>query len=185
MTSRKYDRCVLCTLNKLLTLDFTVELTVIWAITMPTTSGRWTSVRWTPPRQTPAWPIPHQHDNERQAPHYERPTHPTYTIPTYTSRTSSWQMWSSSTKKWGDWAHEASCQLVRWAKPLWVKFALHTDFVTAVSLCLDESDSNKANFDVYLEHFKSPFIQSTSKCYALESKTFLAENSVSLCMKNT
>ena len=52
-----------------------------------------------------------------------------------------------------------------------------------MSLGLDESDSNKANFEVYRQHFESPFIQSTAEYYALESKTFLAENSVSSYMK--
>ena len=88
-------------------------------------------------------------------------------------RVSSWQMWSSSTKKWGDdwfWTREAGCRLVQWAKPIWVKLELHTDFLIAVSLRLDESDSNKANFEVYRQHFESPFIQSTAECYTLEFK---------------
>jgi cullin 1 len=52
-----------------------------------------------------------------------------------------------------------------------------------VSLGLDETDSNKANFEVYRQHFETPFIQSTAEYYALESKSFLAENSVSAYMK--
>lgn len=52
-----------------------------------------------------------------------------------------------------------------------------------VSLGLDESDSNKANFEVYRQHFETPFINSTSEYYAIESKTFLSENSVSAYMK--
>lgn len=59
----------------------------------------------------------------------------------------------------------------------------HFAYSRPVSLGLDETDSNKANFDVYRPHFEQPFIQSTSDYYALESKTFLAENSVSAYMK--
>ena len=55
--------------------------------------------------------------------------------------------------------------------------------MVTVSLGLDESDSNKANFEVYRQHFETPFIQATAEYYALESKTFLSENSVSAYMK--
>jgi cullin 1 len=48
---------------------------------------------------------------------------------------------------------------------------------------LDEADTNKANFDVYKAHFEIPFIEATSEYYAVESRTFLAENSVSAYMK--
>ncbi|KAG8931290.1 hypothetical protein FRC03_005689 [Tulasnella sp. 419] len=52
-----------------------------------------------------------------------------------------------------------------------------------VSLGLDESDSNKATFDVYKEHFETPFIAATEKYYKQESESFLAENSVSEFLK--
>jgi cullin 1 len=52
-----------------------------------------------------------------------------------------------------------------------------------VSLGLDENEPNKANFDVYRQHFETPFIQATADYYATESRSFLAENSVSAYMK--
>ena len=55
--------------------------------------------------------------------------------------------------------------------------------IEIVSLGLDENDSNKANFDVYKQHFETPFIDATAAYYEAESKTFLAENSVSAYMK--
>ncbi|KAG8938767.1 hypothetical protein FRC00_014476, partial [Tulasnella sp. 408] len=52
-----------------------------------------------------------------------------------------------------------------------------------VSLGLDDSDSNKATFDVYKEHFETPFINATEKYYKHESESFLAENSISEYLK--
>ncbi|KAG8904450.1 hypothetical protein FRB99_001710 [Tulasnella sp. 403] len=52
-----------------------------------------------------------------------------------------------------------------------------------VSLGLDDSDSNKASFDVYREHFETPFITGTEKYYKQESESFLAENSISEYLK--
>ena len=52
-----------------------------------------------------------------------------------------------------------------------------------VSLGLDDSDTNKANFDVYKEHFETPFITATEKYYKQESDSFLAENSISEYLK--
>lgn len=52
-----------------------------------------------------------------------------------------------------------------------------------VSLGLDDSDTNKASFDVYRTHFETPFINATEQYYTQESEAFLAENSVSAYMK--
>ncbi|KDQ20808.1 hypothetical protein BOTBODRAFT_26822 [Botryobasidium botryosum FD-172 SS1] len=52
-----------------------------------------------------------------------------------------------------------------------------------VSLGLDDSDTNKASFDVYRTHFETPFITATEQYYTQESEAFLAENSVSAYMK--
>lgn len=52
-----------------------------------------------------------------------------------------------------------------------------------VSLGLDETDTTKANFDVYKHHFATPFIAATSDFYQIESKAFLSENTVSAYMK--
>lgn len=52
-----------------------------------------------------------------------------------------------------------------------------------VSLGLDEADPNKACFDVYKEHFETPFIDATEQYYKHESESFLAENSVSDYLK--
>ncbi|KAJ3140802.1 hypothetical protein HK100_009238 [Physocladia obscura] len=52
-----------------------------------------------------------------------------------------------------------------------------------VALGLDENDSTKATLDVYKQYFESPFISSTEAYYTSESKTFLAENSVTDYMK--
>lgn len=52
-----------------------------------------------------------------------------------------------------------------------------------VSLGLDDSDSNKATFDVYKDHFETPFIAATEKYYKNESESFLAENSISEYLK--
>jgi len=52
-----------------------------------------------------------------------------------------------------------------------------------VSLGLDDSDTNKASFDVYRTHFEGPFITATEQYYTQESEAFLAENSVSAYMK--
>lgn len=47
-----------------------------------------------------------------------------------------------------------------------------------VSLGLDESDINKVSYEVYKEHFETPFLEATEKYYRKESEAFLAENSV-------
>lgn len=52
-----------------------------------------------------------------------------------------------------------------------------------VSLGLDESDINKVSYEVYKEHFESPFLEATEKYYRKESEQFLAENSVPDYMK--
>ncbi|KIO18686.1 hypothetical protein M407DRAFT_16223 [Tulasnella calospora MUT 4182] len=52
-----------------------------------------------------------------------------------------------------------------------------------VSLGLDDSDSNKATFNVYKEHFETPFISATEKYYKHESESFLAENSMGEYLK--
>ena len=52
-----------------------------------------------------------------------------------------------------------------------------------VSLGLDRNDLNKVCFDVYEEHFETPFIAETVRYYKNESATFLAENSVSDYLK--
>ena len=56
-------------------------------------------------------------------------------------------------------------------------------FFPLVSLGLDDTDSNKATFDVYKEHFETPFITATERYYKTESEAFLAENSVSEYLK--
>ncbi len=48
---------------------------------------------------------------------------------------------------------------------------------------MDETDATKANFDVYKQHFATPFIAATSEFYQIESKAFLSENTVSAYMK--
>ena len=61
MTSQKYDRCVLCTLNKLLTLDFIVELTVMShnnannIRTMNVSAMNTTTTNASTTNTTPAW----------------------------------------------------------------------------------------------------------------------------------
>lgn len=47
-----------------------------------------------------------------------------------------------------------------------------------VSLGLDETDSNKACLDVYIEHLETPFIAATESYYTKESESFLAENTI-------
>lgn len=52
-----------------------------------------------------------------------------------------------------------------------------------MSLGLDESDINKVSYEVYKEHFETPFLDATEKYYRKESEAFLAENSVPDYMK--
>lgn len=52
-----------------------------------------------------------------------------------------------------------------------------------VSLGLDEADVQRANLDVYKEHFEQHFIRATQAYYSSESTAFLASNSVSDYMK--
>jgi cullin 1 len=52
-----------------------------------------------------------------------------------------------------------------------------------VSLGLDENDSTKSTLDVYREFFELPFLKATTAYYQIESKQFVAENSVVEYMK--
>jgi len=52
-----------------------------------------------------------------------------------------------------------------------------------VSLGLDELDMKKVHLDVYEQHFEIPFLEATEGYYKLESKAFLAENSISDYLK--
>ncbi|KAG0633629.1 Cullin [Tuber brumale] len=52
-----------------------------------------------------------------------------------------------------------------------------------VSLGLDESDSSKSTLDVYRQFFEKPFLEATTAYYQMESKQFVAENSVVEYMK--
>lgn len=52
-----------------------------------------------------------------------------------------------------------------------------------VSLGLDESDSSKSTLDVYRKFFEKPFLEATTSYYQMESKQFVAENSVVEYMK--
>ncbi|KAG8984440.1 hypothetical protein FRB95_009792 [Tulasnella sp. JGI-2019a] len=52
-----------------------------------------------------------------------------------------------------------------------------------VSLGLDESDNNKTTFDVYKEHYETPFIDATERYYKQESDAFLTNNSISEYLK--
>lgn len=52
-----------------------------------------------------------------------------------------------------------------------------------VSLGLDENDSSKSTLEVYRKYFETPFLEATTKYYQLESKQFVAENSVVEYMK--
>lgn len=52
-----------------------------------------------------------------------------------------------------------------------------------VSLGLDENDSSKSTLDVYRKFFEKPFLENTTSYYQLESKQFVAENSVVEYMK--
>ncbi|KAJ3383955.1 hypothetical protein HDU84_003273 [Entophlyctis sp. JEL0112] len=52
-----------------------------------------------------------------------------------------------------------------------------------VSLGLDENDSTRATLDVYNQYFEKPFLDHTEVYYTNESKTFLAENSVTDYLK--
>jgi cullin 1 len=54
---------------------------------------------------------------------------------------------------------------------------------SSVLLGIDEQDTNKPSLDVYKEHFETPFIKATEAYYMEESKSFLAENSVSDYLK--
>jgi cullin 1 len=52
-----------------------------------------------------------------------------------------------------------------------------------VSLGIDESDLNRASLDNYREHFELPFLNATETYYRHESESFLAQNTVSDCLK--
>ncbi|THX02615.1 Cullin-domain-containing protein [Aureobasidium pullulans] len=52
-----------------------------------------------------------------------------------------------------------------------------------VSLGIDEQDSTKSTLDVYRIYFEKPYLESTEKYYAQESRQFLADNSVVEYMK--
>ena len=52
-----------------------------------------------------------------------------------------------------------------------------------VSLGLDDSDSTKSTLDVYRKFFELPFLDATTAYYQIESKQFVAENSVVEYMK--
>jgi len=52
-----------------------------------------------------------------------------------------------------------------------------------VSLGLDENDSTKSTLDVYRRYFEIPFLEATTTYYQVESKQFVAENSVVEYMK--
>ncbi|KAI5779294.1 Cullin [Geopyxis carbonaria] len=52
-----------------------------------------------------------------------------------------------------------------------------------VSLGLDENDSSKSTLDVYRKFFEHPFLEATTAYYQMESKQFVAENSVVEYMK--
>lgn len=52
-----------------------------------------------------------------------------------------------------------------------------------VSLGLDENDSAKSTLDVYRKFFEQPFLEATTTYYQMESKQFVAENSVVEYMK--
>ncbi|TGZ77072.1 Cullin-domain-containing protein [Ascodesmis nigricans] len=52
-----------------------------------------------------------------------------------------------------------------------------------VSLGLDENDSSKSTLEVYRKYFETPFLEATTLYYQLESKQFVAENSVVEYMK--
>ncbi|KAI1007190.1 Cullin-1 [Podosphaera aphanis] len=52
-----------------------------------------------------------------------------------------------------------------------------------ISLGLDEADPTKSTLDVYRLHFEKPFLQVTKEFYRVESKQFVAENSIVEYMK--
>lgn len=52
-----------------------------------------------------------------------------------------------------------------------------------VSLGLDENDSSKSTLDVYRDFFEKPFLEATMNYYRMESKQFVADNSVVEYMK--
>jgi cullin 1 len=58
-----------------------------------------------------------------------------------------------------------------------------TDPSSTVSLGIDDADANKSAFEIYRQHFETPFIQATEAFYSRESETFLAENTVSAYLK--
>lgn len=55
--------------------------------------------------------------------------------------------------------------------------------MSIVSLGLDENDSSKSTLEVYRIFFEAPFLESTMNYYRMESKQFVAENSVVEYMK--
>ena len=52
-----------------------------------------------------------------------------------------------------------------------------------VSLGLDDTDSTKSTLDIYVKYFETPFVKDSDQFYAVESKTFMNENSTSEYMK--
>ncbi|KAG8957066.1 hypothetical protein FRC00_004506 [Tulasnella sp. 408] len=52
-----------------------------------------------------------------------------------------------------------------------------------VSLGLDDSNMNKATFDVYKEHFETPFINATEKYYKHKLDSFTTEDSINKYLK--
>ena len=48
---------------------------------------------------------------------------------------------------------------------------------------LDENDSTKSTLEVYRTYFEKPFLEATMNYYRMESKQFVAENSVVEYMK--
>lgn len=48
-----------------------------------------------------------------------------------------------------------------------------------ISLGLDETDMNKVCLDIYRDHFRLPFIETTERYYKHEPKTYLTANTMS------
>ena len=65
---------------------------------------------------------------------------------------------------------------------LQVHRACGTDTRT-VLLGIDQADAQRANLEVYGQHFQTPFLEATRQYYIVESKAFVANNSVSDYMK--
>ncbi|KAG7124885.1 Cullin-1 like protein [Verticillium longisporum] len=52
-----------------------------------------------------------------------------------------------------------------------------------VSLGLDETDPTRSTLEIYRFHFEKPFLEATAKYYQIESKHFVAENTIVEYMK--